>query len=297
MTCQETLVFYEKAFISSSTKRTMKKEDKKFNKILKDIKDVKIQGAEAIAKAGLEAYSLQPNKEAIKKILATRPTEPMMQNFLKISSTSKNPKLTAKKLLRYQEKSKIKIAEVGSKLIKNDMNVFSHCHSSTVIEILKYAKKKRKKNFVVYTLEVEPLLQGRQTAKDLAKAGIKVIVFPDLAAEQALKKCDIFFFGVDAFTKKKLANKIGTAMLCEMAKAHKIPRYSCGNSLKYTPKINLEKRKGREVWNTNLENVTVINPAFDLTSYQNITGIISELGILSPKNFLKKAKENLEKFS
>ena len=275
----------------------MKKSDRKFNKILEDIKNIKIQGAEAIAKAGLEAYIIEPNKNSLKKIIATRPTEPMMQKFLKIASNSAKPKITAKKLLTYQEKSKKKIAEIGSKLIKEDMNVFSHCHSSTVIEILKYAKQKRKKKFVVYTLEVEPLLQGRQTAKDLAKAGIKVIVFPDLAAEAALKKCDLFLFGVDAFTKNKLANKIGTSMLCQMAKAHRIPRYSCGNSLKYTSKIKIEKRKPREVWDARNENIHVMNPAFDLTSYKDITGIISELGILKPNVFVNKAKQNLKKWT
>ncbi len=268
--------------------------NKKFDKILKDIKDVKIQGAEAIAKAGLEAYLLEPNRNSIKKIIATRPTEPMMQNFLKIASSSKNPKASAKKILDYQKKSKDKIAELGSKLIKDDMNVFSHCHSSTVIEILKYAKQKRKKNFVVYTVEVEPLLQGRKTAEDLAKVGIKVVVFPDLAAEAALRRCNIFFFGADAFTKKKLANKIGTSMLCELARAHQIPRYSCGNSLKYTNKVKLEKRKSKEVWDERNKNITVVNPAFDSTSYRDVTGIISELGILHPKNFVKKAKANLK---
>jgi translation initiation factor 2B subunit (eIF-2B alpha/beta/delta family) len=266
----------------------------KFNKILQDIEDVKIQGAEAIAKAGLEAYLLQPDKNSMKKILATRPTEPLMQNFLKIASSSKNPTKTAKKLLDYQKKSKEKISKIGAKLIKEDMNVFSHCHSSTVIDIIKYAKKKEKKNFVVYTLEVEPLLQGRKTAEDLAKVGIKVLVFPDLAAEQAIKKCDLFLFGVDAFTKRNLANKIGTSMLCKLAKAHRIPRYSCGNSLKYTKKIKFEKRKGREVWDERNKNISIINPAFDKVGYKDLSGIISELGILKPKQFVKKAKTNLK---
>ncbi len=272
------------------------KSDTMFEKILKDIKDVKIQGAEAVAVAGLKAYLLKSDKNSIKKILATRPTEPMMQNMIKISSKSSKPQKTAKKLLEYQKKSKEKIARKGAMLIKNDMNVFSHCHSSTVIEILKYAKKKRKKKFVVYTTEVEPLLQGRQTAKDLAKAGIKVVVFPDLGAEQALKGCDLFLFGADAFTKTKVANKIGTATLCKLAKMHRVPRYACGNSLKFTPKVKIEKRKGREVWDERNDKITVMNPAFDLTPQKDISGIVSEFGILKPGSFIKKAKDNLKKF-
>jgi translation initiation factor 2B subunit (eIF-2B alpha/beta/delta family) len=273
------------------------KSGEEFERILQDIKDVKIQGAEAIASAGLKAYLIKPEKSSVKKILATRPTEPMMQNFVNIVSSSKNTKLVGKGLLDYQKKSKEKIAAEGSRLIANDMNVFSHCHSSTVIEILKYAKKKRKKKFTVYTVEVEPLLQGRKTAEDLAKEGIKVFVFPDLAVETALKKCDIFFFGADAFTKKGIVNKIGTSTLCEIAKAHKIPRYSCGNSLKITKKVKLEKRKGSEVWRERNKNISVENPAFDFTNYKKVSGIVSELGILHPKEFVKKAKVNLKRLS
>jgi len=267
---------------------------KRFDKILSNIKSVKIQGAENIAKAGIKAFLLEPNKASAKKILKTRPTEPLMQNAIKLLLKSKQPEKTAKKFLSNLKTSHEKIVKQGSRLIKNDMNIFSHCHSSTVIDILKYAKRKRKKHFVVYTTEVEPLLQGRQTAKDLAKAGIKVIVFPDLAAESAIIKCDLFLFGVDAYTKRGVANKIGTSMLCKSAKDFHIPRYPCGVSLKFTNKLKIEKRNPREVWGTNNKNIEVINPAFDFTRKKFLSGIISEFGILSPKQFVKKAKQKLK---
>jgi len=174
------------------------------------------------------------------------------------------------------------------------MNIFSHCHSSTVIDILKYARKKKKKHFVVYTTEVEPLLQGRQTAKDLAKAGIKVIVFPDLAAEYALIKCDLFLFGADAFSKRGVANKIGTSMLCKSAKEFHIPRYPCGVGLKFTNKLKMERRNPNEVWRDNNKNIEVVNPAFDFIRNKFLSGIISEFGILSAKQFVKKARVKLK---
>jgi len=180
---------------------------------------------------------------------------------------------------------------MGSKLIKQDMNVFSHCHSSTVMDIFKYAKKFRKMNFTVYTLEVEPLLQGRMTAEELAKYGIKVIVFPDLAAEAALKKCEIFLFGADAFLKKGVVNKIGTELLCDVANEYHIPTYSCGVSLKYAQNVKIESRSGREVWDERNKRITVVNPAFDFTKRKYLTGVISELGILDYKSFVKKAKK------
>ena len=51
-----------------------------FNKIVEDIKEIKIQGARNIAKAALKAYSLITTKNSKRILLNSRPTEPMMQN-------------------------------------------------------------------------------------------------------------------------------------------------------------------------------------------------------------------------
>ena len=270
----------------------------RFIKILENIEDVRVQGATDVAKAGIKAFFSKPkhmtDKQAIQRILKTRPTEPLLQNTLRFIQKSKNQKKAAQKFLTYIKKSHNKIAKTGAHLIKKDMNVFTHCHSSTVISILKLAKKK--KNFVVYITEVEPLLQGRQTARELAKAKIKTIVFPDHAAEHALKKCDIFLFGADAISKKSLANKIGTSTLCRLAKYYNIPAYSCAISLKFTNKIKLETRPSKEVWDERYKKIHVINPAFDKINHKFITSIISEFGILPYGKFVKKARENLKKF-
>ena len=269
----------------------------KFEEIIEDIKSIKIQGATNVAKAAIAAYLIQSDRESVKRILGTRPTEPLMDHAIKYLSKSKDPQRAAKKFLSYISHSEKKIEKLSQKLIKNNMNIYSHCHSSTVIDILKYAKNNKKRKFVVYTTEVEPLLQGRKTAKELAEHGINVIVFPDLAAEQAMKKCDIFLFGADAFTKKGAVNKIGTSTLCEIAKANNIPRYSCGISLKFTnSKLKLEMRKPSELWHEHIKRVTEQNPAFDFVNGDLVSGIISELGVLSFKKFTKKAQENLKKF-
>lgn len=266
---------------------------KRFEAIIRDIKSVKIQGATNIAKAGIEAFLISPTKKTAKKILETRPTEPALQNIIKILLKSKNSNKTAKKYIRYLENSNKKIAISGAKLIKNNMSVFTHCHSSSVMGILKYAKKQNK-NFIVYSTETRPLYQGKKTAKELAKANIKVIYLPDLAAPDIIKKCDIFLFGSDAFLPKKIINKIGTNMLAEVAKKQKIPCYSCGSSLKFTNKIKMEKRNPKEVWDEREKNIKVLNPAFSEVNEKHITGVISEYGVLPYKNFIKLAKKNIK---
>ncbi len=56
---------------------------KVFNKISKDIKEIKIQGARNIARKALYAYSLIPTESSIKKLMSLRSTEPMLVNVLR----------------------------------------------------------------------------------------------------------------------------------------------------------------------------------------------------------------------
>ena len=62
------------------------KNEKRFNKIVSDIKQVKIQGARNIARAALYACSLKSclsDKQARKKLEQARITEPMLINVLR----------------------------------------------------------------------------------------------------------------------------------------------------------------------------------------------------------------------
>ncbi len=266
---------------------------KRADKIISDIRSIKIQGAENVARAGIRAFLLNPTRANAKKIVSIRATEPLLQNAIKILLAAENKKDCAKVFLKELSNSHCLISKFGGELIKGDMNVYTHCHSSTVIDILKEAKR-RKRKFVVYTTEVEPALQGRMTARDLEKIGIKIIVAPDLAMEQILKKCDLLLFGADAFTKTSVYNKIGTNVLCKIAKEHSIPRYTCGVSMKITDKVKIERRSGKEVWDERKKNIEVFYPAFDKVNYKLLSGVISEFGILGPKTFVKKAEQKLK---
>ena len=272
------------------------KEETQFKKILSNIKSIKIQGAENVCRAGIQAFLLKPTKSSARKILSVRLTEPLLQNAIKLLLKSKDKEKTANDFLKNLKKAHEKIVKQGSKLIKDNMNIYSHCHSSTVIDIL-YEAKKQGKKFTVYTSEVEPLLQGRKTARDLAKLKIKVVIMPDLAISEAIKKCDIFFFGADAYTKKFIYNKIGTSIINTLARNSKVKTYSCGVSAKFTKKVKIEKRLGKEVWDERNKNIEIYNPAFDKTKMFQVTGIISELGILKPKQFVKKVSKDFKPFS
>ena len=268
--------------------------DKKerFNQIIKDIKSIKIQGAKNIALAGFKAYKLCPNKQTKKKIISLRPTEPFLINIL-----NKADKITYNELKTKLKQNQDIINKQVYELIKNKNVIFTHCHSSTVVNALVYCHKKAK-NFEVYNTEARPLYQGRITASELKKTGIKVTMFVDSAAATAIEKenqkdkihADLVLFGTDAILKKGVINKIGSGMFAEIAHANKVPVYILADSLKYISKIELEQRDFEEVWKTT-KKIKIKNPAFELIKKKYITGIVSELGNLSYKQFLNKVRK------
>jgi len=263
---------------------------KRFNRIARRIKEIKIQGATNIAKSALKAYSLVPTKASKKKLLSLRPTEPMMENILDLAEKGKSKK----EILQHLSETQDKINKSAIKLIKNNNIIFTHCHSTNVVKSLIYAKKKKKK-FEVYNTETRPLYQGRKTAKELKRAGIKVTMFVDsalgiaLSGEQKNKKPDIVFLGADALTKKGIVNKVGSEVISIIAQKNKIPVYIIANSWKFTKsKVPMENRKLNEVWDKAPEKLKIKNPAFEFVDKKYIKGIISEFGLKTYSQFLRK---------
>lgn len=270
----------------------------KFDKICTDIKKVKIQGAENIAKAALEALKFRHDKKAIKKLVGLRPTEPALRNVialvLDLVEKGKEWNDAIENVNKYLSNAEKKVEEYGLSLIKDGSKIYTHCHSNTVENVLSLAKEKGKR-FVVYVTETRPLFQGRITAERLAKKGIKVVLGVDSNAYNFLKKADMFLFGADAITSEgNIINKIGTGMFTEIAAKLRVPCYCLTTSLKYDPltkygyKEIIEERPAVEVWDKKIKNLKITNPAFEIVEAKNIKAIVSEFGVLSIKDFLKK---------
>ncbi len=267
----------------------------KFSRICRDIKELRIQGAEAVARAALEALQIRSDRKAIEVLTGLRPTEPMLRNAIKFASP--DPKILAAKALRLFDKAQRDTAAIGSQKIQDGMKVFTHCHSSTVMGILKEAKRQGRK-FEVFCTETRPLFQGRKTAAELALAGIPVTLFVDSAARLALKRCDIFLMGADCITAEgKTINKIGSGMFCEIANKYDTPAYSCASSWKFDPasvfgfEEPIERRNPREVWDRPPRGVRIMNPAFEKISPDLVSGIISELGVFKPEAFVQEVRD------
>jgi methylthioribose-1-phosphate isomerase len=86
------------------------------------------------------------------------------------------------------------------------------------------------------------------------------------------------------------ANKIGTYNLSIIAKFHNVPFYvaapitSLDCTLTSGNAIPIEERSAEELINSSKAptNVPCWNPAFDVTPAMNITGIVTEKGVIEP---------------
>ncbi len=259
-----------------------------FKDVCRDIKSLKIQGAMSVAIAGIKAMSMKGFNE--KKILSLRPTEPALRNGIKYAK-----KHGEKEALEYYHKTQDKI---NSHYRKVKGVVFTHCHSNTVINLLKYAKKKGQK-FKVYNTETRPMFQGRKTAKDLAKANIDVTMIADNAIGFVFRKtkiipdrANVIFFGADAILRNgDVINKIGSNLYAEIAYHEHIPLYIVTQGWKFSKKfVKIEERTFHEIWLNAPSHVKLKNPVFERIENKFITGIISEFGVLKPKEFVKKVR-------
>ena len=293
----------------------------KFHDVVVAIKELRIQGAEGVAREGVHALllvlkeSCAVTREALlaelyharEQLIAARPTEPCLRNalsyvFHNIHSYTDDHNFyqgiqeRIREVVFYLDSSQALIAKFGAAKIRNNFIVYTHCHSSTVVSILVAAKKQGKK-FVVHNTETRPLYQGRRTAAELVAAGIPVLHYVDSAARLAMKDAHLCLFGSDAITYDAVYNKVGSGMFAELLHTRKIPLYVCTNSWKFDPHITkrhkevVEERASYEVWKDAPRGVHIKDPAFEPIILPHVTAIISEFGVMTPLTFLKTVKK------
>jgi len=207
----------------------------------------------------------------------------------------------------------------GSGLIKEGMRVLTHCNAGWLafVDVGSatgpiYAARDKGKKFHVYCSETRPRCQGATlTAWELAQEGISHQVVADNAAGHLMQRgqVDLVIVGSDRTLGRtgEVANKIGTYTRAVLAHRHKIPFYvaiplsTIDWNLKSGLEIPIEERHESEVlgaWGvTNKgkrEYVRVanpssgaVNPGFDVTPPELITGIITPEGIFKPKDLWK----------
>ncbi len=196
------------------------------------------------------------------------------------------------------------LSRIGNDVVPPNATILTHCNTGalatcgwgTALGIIKEAHYSGK-NIFVYADETRPRFQGaRLTAWELVRAGIPSALIPDSAAATLIRdgKIDCVILGADRITSDgDVANKLGTFALSVIAKHYGVPFYSVAptTTIDFNTKegkdIVIEERDSDEVKRPGGVLVApvemkVFNPCFDVTPHQNITGIITEKGIIRP---------------
>ena len=211
------------------------------------------------------------------------------------------------------------IGDIGENLIQNGTRILTHCNAgwlafvdygSATAPI--YSAQSRNKKFHVFCSETRPRSQGAAlTAWELAQQGISHNIIADNASGHLMQRgeIDMVIVGSDRTLGRtgEVTNKIGTYTKAVLAKRHNIPFYvaiplsTIDWNLKSGLEIPIEERSSDEVlraWGISdkgsRQSVTVANPkstarnpSFDVTPPELITGIISPVGIIKPKQLWK----------
>ncbi|MBU5426736.1 S-methyl-5-thioribose-1-phosphate isomerase [Tissierella pigra] len=194
------------------------------------------------------------------------------------------------------------MAKYGNEVIKENATILTHCNTGalatagygTALGVIREAHYTGK-NIFVYADETRPRLQGgRLTAWELVQEGIPSKLIADNVAATLIRdgKIDVILVGADRIaTNGDTANKIGTFMLSVIAKTYNVPFYIVAPTttidfdIETGKEIEIEERDISEVTHIDgiriaPEGIDVYNPAFDVTPWENITGIITEKGII-----------------
>ena len=208
------------------------------------------------------------------------------------------------------------IGRYGATVVPKGATILTHCNAGalatvgygTALGVVRSAYA-NDNTIQVFADETRPRQQGaRITTLELTMDGIPTTLITDGMCSYFMSKgmIDMVVVGADRIAANgDTANKIGTYTVAIAAKYHNVPFYiaaplsTIDTSIKSGKEIPIEERSHEEVTHINgkpicAEGVNIINPGFDVTPNELITGIITEVGILKP-DYNKSIKEAFEK--
>ena len=209
-----------------------------------------------------------------------------------------------------------KMGDYGAEVVPKGATILTHCNAGalatvaygTALGVIRSAFAKDN-TIQVFADETRPRQQGaRLTTFELKTDGIPVTLITDGMCSYFMSKgmIDMVVVGADRIASNgDTANKIGTYTVAIAAKYHNVPFYiaaplsTIDRNIKSGKEIPIEERSHEEDSHINgktvcAEGIKFLNPAFDVTPNELISGIITEKGILRAP-YEVSIKEALEK--
>ena len=321
----QTLLPFELKFLELEDFRELAKSIKVMN--IRGAPAIGVAAAMGMALATMEFRDLPKDKflakmeEAASTIKSTRPTASNLfwavNRIWKIISSYPDDPISISELvieeakLMAQEDINVnkKIGKHGSTLLNDGDTVLTHCNAGSLATVqygtalapVRVATQEGK-HIEVIADETRPRLQGaRLTAYELHYDKIPVKVISDTSSGllMFLGKINKVIVGTDRVTSDAVFNKIGTYLVALAAKENDIPFYvaaptSTLSLVETLSDVTIEQRDSREVSHIlgKLQivpnGVECLNYAFDITPFKLVTGVITEHGVFTPNELLKK---------
>ena len=276
-----------------------------YSEVIVAIKDMIVRGAPAIGVAAAFGMALaylngDDLDKAGDEIKAARPTAINLFWAVDRVLNSDNPLEEALKMYQEDIDTNRAIGKYGSEVIDDGDTVLTHCNAGalacvdygTALGVFRAARDAGK-NINVICDETRPRGQGASLSVwEMQQENIPVKLIPDVASGFLMSQgiIDKVVIGADRIAKGGVVNKIGSFMVAMAAKQHDVPFYVAAPLSTFDMDASIfdtiiEERDGDEVRYYGgaricPEGTEVINPAFDITPSEFITGIITENGII-----------------
>jgi methylthioribose-1-phosphate isomerase len=259
------------------------------------------KAAEIIKNTRPTASNLFWAVDRIWKVISSYPDDPKNLSELVIEEA----KLMAQEDITVNKN----IGKNGAELLQDGDVILTHCNAGSLATVqygtalapVRSAIEQGKKIYVIVD-ETRPRLQGaRLTAYELHYDKIPVKVISDTSSGLLMRlgKVNKVIVGTDRVTSDAVFNKIGTYLVALAAKDNDIPFYVAAptSTLSLHENINdvtIEQRDSTEVSNVLgkvqivPDGVECLNYAFDITPFRLVTGVITEDGVFTHKELLKR---------
>ncbi|WP_266078459.1 ribose 1,5-bisphosphate isomerase [Haladaptatus caseinilyticus] len=290
-----------------------------------DIAEMEIRGAATIADAAAAALGEQAKasaaetptafraemRAAARQLHETRPTAVSLPNALRYvlrgMSGDTVPELRASvigsvnEFRRELDQAQDNLGQIGANRLRDGDTIMTHCHSTDALSCVRHALADGKEISAIVK-ETRPRKQGHITARQLREWGVPVTLIVDNAARRYLDDTDHVLVGADAIAADgSVINKIGTSGLAVNARERGVPIMVAAQTLKLHPgtmtghTVEIEMRDEREILPDDereaIGEVTVENPAFDVTPPRYVDAIVTERGQFPPESIVTLMRE------
>lgn len=258
-------------------------------------------GAVALVRLAAEALSLlealpqdRGNAalgEAVRALVAAQPTMAPLWNLASSVLWARDREGTTvgeacRRFLSTMEANHAAVRRHVAALVPAGGILLTHSHSGTLRDAL-VAAARGGVGFRVFCTESRPMCEGVILARELGVAGIPVTLLADAAMGEALQCADLVLVGADAVSTLGLTNKMGTFLLAAAARQQKTRFLAACGSEKFLPSGSPQApetpKPAEEIARIDVPGVTVENRYFDRTPIEWLAGVITEDGVLRPR--------------